>query len=239
MVKNDRKIQNFNARAHALVVDDDRRIRDLVCRYLIEHGYVAMSASCARESEDIMARFDFDVLVLDVMMPGEDGVSFAKRIRDDGANIPILLLTALGEAEDRIKGLEVGVDDYLVKPFEPRELLLRLNIILKRSFEAKSQNYRIRMGEWDYVSGEDVLYSDDMEVALTMNEVLLLDAFSGRIGDVLSRDELAELCGLDAGERTIDVQITRLRRKIEKDTKSPQYLQTVRGKGYVLRAEML
>jgi two-component system phosphate regulon response regulator OmpR len=150
-------------------------------------------------------------------------------------NVPVLLLTALGEAQDRIKGLQSGADDYLPKPFEPEELLLRLKAILRRSMVQKKRKDEVRIGPWVFDGGVRLFSEDGEELGLTATEVSLLQALAGKNGDVMSRDDLAEACGLKASERSIDVQVTRLRRKIEDDSKNPRHLLTVRGKGYLLR----
>lgn len=239
MSENVTKIQNYATAPHVLVVDDDRRIRDLLSRYLGARGFVVLAAESAAEAEVFLERFACDVMVLDVMMPGETGVEFVERYRAGGRDVPVLLLTALGEAGDRIAGLEAGADDYLTKPFEPRELVLRLNAILKRTVQAKEAAVCVQIGPWVFDPDHEELRSEDDIVRLTSAEATLMRALAAKHGEVLSRDELAEACGLDAGERTIDVQVTRLRRKIEVDTKNPRYLQTLRGKGYRLRAEVL
>jgi two-component system phosphate regulon response regulator OmpR len=239
MSENVTKIQNYALAPHVLVVDDDRRIRDLLSRYLGARGFVVLSADSAAEAEGLLERFEVDVMVLDVMMPGETGVEFVARYRANGQDVPVLLLTALGEAGDRISGLEAGADDYLTKPFEPRELVLRLNAILKRTVKVKGSVVCVRFGPWVFDPDHEELRGADEVVRLTSAEASLMRALAAKHGDVLSRDELAQACGLDAGERTIDVQVTRLRRKIEEDTKNPRYLQTLRGKGYRLRAEVL
>lgn len=233
-----KKQENFAGLPHVLVVDDDGRICDLVTRYLSEQGFVVMSAANAGEARALLARFEFDVLVVDVMMPGETGFEFTQGLRESAYEGPVLLLTALGEVDDRIEGLEAGADDYLAKPFEPRELVLRLNAILRRTAQKKAEELSaFRIGRWRYDPAKDVLEDDEERVKLTAMEANLMKALAKRAGEVLSREELAELCGLEAGERTIDVQVTRLRRKIEDDSKAPRYLQTVRGKGYMLRVE--
>ena len=229
-----KKQENYADRPHVLVVDDDARICELVSRYLIEHGFVVMTAGDAAEADVVLAAFEFDVLVVDVMMPGETGLSFTARLRAAGEQTPVLMLTAMGEVEDRIGGLEAGADDYLVKPFEPRELVLRLKAILKR-VQAKAPVKPFDIGAWRYEPQDAELRDGDRVVKLTAMDVALLNALSGAKGSVMSREDLAAACGVDAGERTVDVQVTRLRKKIEEDTKAPQYLQTVRGKGYVLR----
>ncbi len=223
---------------HVLVVDDDQRIRELVSRYLDKNGFVTMAAEDAGMARELLKRFEFDALVVDVMMPGESGLDFTTSLRETG-DLPVLLLTALGEADDRIAGLESGADDYLPKPFEPRELILRLQAILRRRPKPQKDVGPFRVGALRYDPGADVLADvESGEVQrLTAVEGNLLRALASRRGEVVSRDELAALCNMEAGERTIDVQVTRLRRKLEPDPKSPRYLQTVRGKGYLLRAE--
>ncbi len=223
---------------HILVIDDDRRIRDLVSRYLHENGFIVLSAEDAADAEQVMQRFLFDVLVVDVMMPGITGVEFVKTLRDKGQTVPVLLLTALAEIDDRIDGLEAGADDYLTKPFEPKELVLRLQAILRRTRKAVSGRTAFMIGQWRFDMDHDELQSDEGgAVRLTSVEGNLLRALLESVGEAVSREDLALRCGLDTGERTIDVQVTRLRRKIEEDTKAPRYLQTVRGRGYLLRAE--
>ena len=232
------EVQQFLAKPHILVVDDDERIRDLVSRYLWDHDFVVMEAEGAGQAREMLERFEFDALVVDVMMPEETGLEFTSSLR--GVHeVPVLLLTALGEAEDRISGLEAGADDYLAKPFEPRELVLRLNAILRRTAKPQETLRPFKIGRWRFDPALQELRDGDEVLSLTTVEQNLIRALAGRPGDAISRDELAEICGVDAGERTIDVQVTRLRRKIEEDTKNPRYLQTVRGKGYLLRTEDL
>lgn len=224
---------------HILVVDDDKRIASLVCRYLTEQGFVALSAEDAGQARQYLANMVFDALVVDVMMPGESGLEFTRSMQDaqDFSCPPVLLLTALGEVDDRLAGFEAGADDYLAKPFEPKELLLRLNAILKRTRKSlKDEKYRI--GGWLFDDAAQTLDNGLETIRLTTMEINLLRALSKKSGEVISREDLARACALDAGERTIDVQVTRLRRKIEEDSKNPKYLQTVRGKGYLLRAEV-
>ncbi len=221
---------------HVLIVDDDDRIRQLVSRYLRENGFAASTAADAGQAREVLDILEFDALVVDIMMPGQNGLEFTRELRKD-SDIPVLLLTALGESGDRIAGLETGADDYLPKPFEPKELVLRLHSILKRRPlppEALPLQ-AFKVGRWDYDPAHKELRGGDETVRLTTVEDNLLCALAGRAGQVVSRDTLAELCDMDAGERTIDVQVTRLRRKIEDDPKKPRCLQTVRGKGYLLR----
>lgn len=223
------------SRPHVLVVDDDARICDLVSRYLKDHGFVAMTAKDAAEARALLKSFEFDVLVVDVMMPGETGLEFTNDLRRTRA-IPVLLLTALGEAQDRISGLESGADDYLAKPFEPKELVLRLQSILRRS-PIKNAARPFKIGRWVFDPEHEELRDGAKTQKLTTAEANLLRALARRPREVISREELAQKCGLESGERTIDVQVTRLRRKIEEDTRMPRHLLTVRGKGYMLRIE--
>ncbi|MEM7651235.1 MAG: response regulator [Pseudomonadota bacterium] len=227
---------DFASRPHVLVVDDDRRIRDLLTRYLDEHGFVVLNAADAAQAKVLLESFEVDVLVVDVMMPGQTGLEFTQEFREHHKT-PVILLTALGETEDRITGLEAGADDYLPKPFEPRELVLRLNAILKRTAKKVNLDRPFKVGPWLFVPEQEHLSNGEEVVKLTAAEAVLLKSLGAGHGEVVSREELAKRCGVDAGERTIDVQVTRLRRKLEEDTKNPRYLQTVRGKGYLLRIE--
>lgn len=240
MAVEETKQENFKtdheSRPHVLVVDDDRRIRDLLSRYLGEHGFIVLNAGDAAEAKALLKSFEVDVLVVDVMMPGQSGFEFTQEFREK-RQTPIILLTALGETDDRIEGFEAGADDYLPKPFEPRELVLRINAILKRTAKTVKVERPFKIGPWLFEPTLEELSGDHETVKLTAAEALLLKALGAHGGEVLSREELAAKCGVDAGERTIDVQVTRLRRKIEEDTKNPRYLQTVRGKGYMLRVE--
>jgi two-component system phosphate regulon response regulator OmpR len=223
-------------RPHILVVDDDDRIRQLVSRFLTAEGFVVATATDAAHARNLLDRLLFDVIVLDVMMPGEDGLSLTRSLRA-GRDIPVLLLTALGEAESRIQGLEAGADDYLTKPFEPRELVLRLQTILRRRPPPRAMK-AFAIGRWRYDAETASLEDGAQAVRLTGVEANLLRALASRANQPVSREELAALCEMEAeGERTIDVQVTRLRRKLEDDPRNPLLLQTVRGKGYLLRAE--
>ena len=218
---------------HLLIVDDDTRIRTLLQRYLSENGYRVTAAKDVAEARQLMASLDFDFIVLDVMMPGEDGFALTKAIRET-SRVPILLLTARGETGDRIEGLERGADDYLAKPFEPRELLLRIATILRRAgtpVEVVKQIMQLGTCRFDAERGE--LTRDGKPVKLTSAELQLMRVLAANPGQTFSRSDLSERMG-GVLERTVDVQITRLRRKIENDPKLPLYLQTVRGVGYVL-----
>lgn len=224
--------------AHILVVDDDTRLRDLLCRFLADSGFRVSAARDAAQARAALAGLDFDLMVLDVMMPGESGIDLARALRAGAKRVPILMLTAMGEPADRIKGLESGVDDYLAKPFEPRELVLRIEAILRRANEAprapRSQDQTIAFGPFRFDPQSGALSHGDKRLKLTEAEIGLLRVFAERLGQVLEREELAQLTGGSNNARTIDVQVTRLRRKIEPDPRFPQYLQTVRGRGYRL-----
>lgn len=220
---------------HILVVDDDQRIRDLLARFLQENNFRVTTADSAAAARANMRGLSFDMLVLDVMMPGESGFELAEALRVDH-DIPILMLTARAEPDYAIKGLEIGVDDYLAKPFEPRELLLRLRNILSRRKRTLGAQDSIRMGDFTFHIGRGELKRQGESVRLTERERDLLRQFAERPGSPISRMDLAKE-GTDGSERAVDVQINRLRRKIEADPGNPVYLQTVRGKGYILHAE--
>ncbi len=222
--------------AHILVVDDDRRLRDLLQRYLTDNGYRVTTAENAADARARMSGLAFDLLVVDVMMPGESGLSLTRALREESP-VPILLLTAMGEPEDRVAGLECGADDYLPKPFEPRELLLRIGNILRRARPAAPRDRVVRFGPFTFDSARVELRRDEEIVHLTSGEATLLQVFAQSPGETLSRERLSRESGLGGGARTVDVQIARLRRKIEPDPRQPRYLQTVWGAGYVLRAD--
>ena len=238
------------AMAHLLVVDDDERIRGLLQKCLIRNGFLVTVARDAAQARRLLAGLDFDMLVLDVMMPGEDGIALTRAIRAR-SSVPILLLTAKGEAANRIEGLEAGADDYLVKPFEPKELLLRINAILRRMPTAKAQAPGpkvLHLGEVRYDMERGELWHGSEPVRLTATEAQLMRVLAAQPGEAVSRERLvgdlgpAEEAedrsgGEKAQERAVDVQITRLRRKIEADPKQPRYLQTVRGAGYMLQPD--
>ena len=225
--------------SHILVIDDDQRIRDLLKRFLARNGYLVTIARDAAHASRLLDALAFDMLIVDVMMPGEDGVAFTRRIRDQ-IEAPILLLTAKSETDDRIHGLEAGADDYLSKPFEPRELLLRVAAILRRAAPVAPEIEApkvLRLGDkhYDLIRGQ--LNHGELAVRLTSTEQALMRVFSRQPNEPVSRMRLAEELGGSEGdvqERAVDVQITRLRRKLEQDPKNPRYLQTVRGAGYML-----
>jgi two-component system phosphate regulon response regulator OmpR len=224
-----------NPLPHVLVVDDDARLRGLLRDYLSSQNFWVTTAASAAEAREILARVKFDLAILDVMMPGEDGLSLGKSLRAD-SDMPILFLTARGDAADRIAGLRAGADDYLPKPFEPEELVLRINAILRRGFAATpaaQSEYQLGPYRWLPEMGE--LHSEDSAVKLSDMENRLLRALASKPGQPQSRDELAERMGIQTASRSIDVMVVRLRRKLNDDPAMPRILQTLRGQGYVLR----
>lgn len=221
---------------HIFIIDDDRRIRDLLSRYLAEQGYRITTAADAGEARRKLEGLRFDLLIVDVMMPGESGTDFTRSIRGE-LDVPVLMLTALGETEARIRGLEAGADDYLPKPFDPRELVLRINAIMKRAQPDPTPNVeQVLFGPYAFSLVTRELKKDGEQVKLTDRERDIMVLFAESAGDVVPRMDLA---GEDSGanERTVDVQINRLRRKIEHDPGNPTWLQTVRGIGYKLHIE--
>ena len=224
--------------AHVLVVDDDARLRTLLSRYLAENGFRVSTATHAADARDKMRFLAPDALVLDVMMPGETGLALTASLRAERAGVPILLLTARGAPEDRIAGFESGADDYLGKPFEPRELVLRLRAMLRRSagVAAEAPAGPLRLGALSFDPARAELSGPDGPLHLTGGESALLAALAARPNEVFTREDIAAALSMDeTGERAIDVQVTRLRRKIEADPREPRFLHTVRGRGYVLK----
>ena len=225
--------------AHLLIVDDDERIRTLLQKFLIRSGFLVTSARDAAHARRVLSGLDFDLIVMDVMMPGESGLDLTRALRET-MQTPILLLTAKGETEHRIEGLEAGADDYLAKPFEPKELLLRINAILRRMPEVPVENTIpkiLHLGSIRYDIERGQMWQGEELVRLTATENQLMKIFSACPGEPVTRAKLVEDLGRDLGqaqERAVDVQITRLRRKIEENSKQPRYLQTVRGSGYML-----
>lgn len=224
---------------HILVVDDDTRLRELLRRYLAGNGFLVTTARDAAEARAKLEGLAFDLLVLDIMMPGENGLELTEALRRAN-DVPILLLTARGEPDDRIAGLEAGADDYLAKPFQPRELVLRINSILRRQAVRPPDApppAPLRLGQLVYHPERDELRTGDEVVRLTTAEASLLRVLAAAPGVTFSREELTERSRVAGNARAIDVQVTRLRRKIEPDPGEPRYLQTVRGEGYVLRPD--
>lgn len=218
---------------HLLVIDDDRRIRELIRRYLSERGFRITLAADAAEARRHLASLEFDLLVVDVMMPGETGLSLTRSLKEE-TDVPVLMLTALAETQNRIDGLESGADDYLPKPFDPRELVLRINNILKRTSRPEMPAVEhVSFGPFQFSVTRRELKRDGELIRLTEREQEIMIVFASRMGETVARHELLS-DGSDAGERKIDVQINRLRRKIETDPSDPKWLQTVRGIGYRL-----
>ncbi|MEK9878307.1 MAG: response regulator [Paracoccaceae bacterium] len=227
---------------HLLIVDDDQRIRELLQKYLMRNGFMVSIARDAAQAKRLLKGLAFDLIVLDIMMPEQDGLSLTRELRET-IDTPILLLTARNEVEDRISGLEAGADDYLPKPFEPKELLLRIHAILRRMPEVappEDTPKMLSLGATRYDVQKGELWDGDTQIRLTSTELELMRIFSKNIGQALSRMELVTQMGREDGnsqDRAIDVQITRLRKKIETNPKEPRYLQTVRGSGYMLACD--
>lgn len=224
---------------HILAVDDDDRIRQLLAQYLTKHGYIVITAQDAAQAREILKKYEFDMCVLDVMMPGESGVDLARHIQLR-YDIPVLLLTAMTETKDRIAGLEAGADDYLSKPFEPQELLLRMQAILRRTqkpaLEKSSDDEVLTLNQRTYNTAQKTIHDADGNViSLTEGEGALLYALSQKPNMPIRREMLATQLNLDMNDRAVDVQLTRLRKKIEPDPTNPSVILTLRGKGYMLK----
>ncbi len=220
--------------AHILVVDDDRRLRELLRRYLMQHGYAVSLAADVAEARRLLEAFAYDLLVLDLMLPDEDGLDLAAELRRR-SDVPILLLTARGEPEERIAGLEAGADDYVVKPFEPRELLLRIATVLRRT--GRRGGGTVRFGPFLFDLDSQELRRDGEVVRLTSVEASLLAILAREPGRPMARSELARRSRISGSDRAVDVQMARLRRKIESNPRVPRYLVTLRGEGYALRTD--
>tara|TARA_B100000902_G_C27217347_1_gene867749 strand:+ start:227 stop:931 length:705 start_codon:yes stop_codon:yes gene_type:complete len=228
---------------HILIVDDDTRICDLLEKFLSKNGYLVSAVYSAEQARQILAGLQFDLIILDVMMPKESGIELTAHLRERNKT-PIILLTAKGDAEDRILGLEAGADDYLAKPFEPMELLLRINAVLRRTGEnsiyRNKVNHILSFGEVRFDTERNELWDDENLIYLTSSETKIMEIFSKSVGVPITRLDLIKAMRTDEKpmkERAIDVQITRLRRKIERNPKEPRYLQTLRGIGYMLTAD--
>ena len=221
-------------KAHILIVDDDDRIRELVKQYLEENNYLISTANSAEDAEKKINLIKFDLIVLDIMMPGQSGLDFTNKNKKKIAT-PIILLTAKGEASDRIEGLEIGADDYLAKPFEPKELLLRIKNILEKT-KLKEQKRVVNFSNINIDLNKLLIVKDSKEFKINITEKTILEKMINSPGQTFTREEIGNLINLDK-ERSIDVIITRLRKKIEKDPKNPKFLQTIRGAGYVLWIE--
>ncbi len=225
----------MNVKGHILCVDDDDRLRDLLKRYLTREGHDVTTAKDTESARRLMATMSFDLVILDVMMPGEDGLSLLKSVREKKSDTPVILLTARSLPAERIEGLKIGADDYLSKPFEPEELALRIASILKRA-APEAPVEELRLSGMIFHVGKGELRKDGRLVRLTESETQLLGILAGRAGAPVSRHELAMLTAAGV-ERSVDVQVTRLRRKIERDPREPVHLQTVRGVGYRLTGD--
>lgn len=221
-----------------MVVDDDLRLRNLLQRYLQENGFMVTGACDAENARMFLQQYKFNLLIVDVMMPNETGIEFLQKLRRD-SDVPAIVLTAMGNTEDRISGLEAGADDYLPKPFEPKELVLRINNILRRVPEVKTDSASVlKMGDCSYdLNKKEFRRKNEGIIHITPVEQTILSILGQKSGQTFTRERLAEMLGAGQSPRSIDVQITRLRKKIEADSKNPRYLQTVRGKGYMLLTE--
>jgi two-component system phosphate regulon response regulator OmpR len=222
--------------SHILVVDDDLRLREVLRKYLVKNGFMVTTAQDAADARAKLESLAFDLIVLDVMMPGESGLELTENLRRE-SQVPILLLTARGELDDRIAGLEAGADDYMSKPFEPRELVLRIGSILRRVPRPVEPMADLRIGRWTFVPDREELRRGEEIVRLTSAEAALLRVLASQPGAILTREELADRAGIVGNARTVDVQVSRLRSKLEDDPRLPRHLHTVRGEGYVLRPE--
>ena len=227
-----------------LIIDDDTRLRNLLGKFLQDNDFEVTLSKDAFEAREILQENQFNLLIVDVMMPKENGIEFSKKFKIEGNQTPILILTARGEPNDRIEGLEIGAEDYLSKPFEPKELLLRINNILRRTNQIQGKNENnfqkqhslVKFGEFKFNLNNLSLTRNDEFIHLTDSEKKILSILSENKKSLFSREDLAKISG-NIDERSIDVQITRLRKKIEKNPKQPQFLQTVRNKGYILQIE--
>ena len=221
-----------NSKIHILIVDDDDKIRDLLKQYLKNNNFFVSTAINASEAEEKLKIVKFDLAIIDIMMPGKDGLQLTKEIREK-IDLPIILLTAKGEAEDRVRGLELGAEDYLPKPFEPKELLLRIKNVIKRIKKDNHIITAIKIGKANVNIKKMEIYKDKKIIKINASEKILLENMISSAGKIFSREEISKITNLTQ-ERSIDVLVTRLRQKIEPDPKNPKYLQTVRGTGYVL-----
>ena len=221
-----------NSKIHILIVDDDDKIRDLLKQYLKNNNFFVSTAINASDAEEKLKIVKFDLAIIDIMMPGKDGLQLTKEIREN-IDLPIILLTAKGEAEDRVRGLELGAEDYLPKPFEPKELLLRIKNVIKRIKKDNHIINVIKIGKANINIKKMEIQKDKKIIKINVSEKILLENMISSAGKIFSREEISKITNLTQ-ERSIDVLVTRLRQKIEPDPKNPKYLQTVRGTGYVL-----
>ena len=221
-----------NSKIHILIIDDDEKIRDLLKQYLKNNNFFVSTAINASDAEEKLKIIKFDLAIIDIMMPGKDGLQLTKEIREK-IDLPIILLTAKGEPEDRVRGLELGAEDYLPKPFEPKELLLRIKNVIKRIRKNKYVITSIKIGKANINMKRMEIQKEKKIIKINASEKILLENMIGSAGKIFSREEISKITNLTQ-ERSIDVLVTRLRQKIEPDPKNPKYLQTVRGTGYVL-----
>jgi len=221
-----------NSKIHILIIDDDEKIRDLLKQYLKNNNFFVSTAINASDAEEKLKIVKFDLAIIDIMMPGKDGLQLTKEIREK-IDLPIILLTAKGEPEDRVRGLELGAEDYLPKPFEPKELLLRIKNVIKRIRKNKFVITSIKIGKANINMKKMEIQKEKKVIKINASEKILLENMIGSAGKIFSREEISKITNLTQ-ERSIDVLVTRLRQKIEPDPKNPKYLQTVRGTGYVL-----
>lgn len=221
---------------HILVVDDDQRLRDLLARYLSENGFLVTAVASAAEADEHLKLVAYDLMILDVMMPEESGLDYARRLIKAGSTLPILFLTAMSDTEDRIRGLEIGVDEYLPKPFEPKELLLRMRAILRRQkmIPTHKSDQTFYIGKWVFSPQKQTLKDTEKTVSLTASETEILRFLLAKAGEVVNRDQVLERVGGASSARAIDIQITRLRQKMEDDARQPKHIQTIRNQGYIL-----
>ena len=221
-----------NSKIHILIIDDDKKIRDLLKQYLKNNNFFVSTAINASDAEEKLKIIKFDLAIIDIMMPGKDGLQLTKEIREK-IDLPIILLTAKGEPEDRVRGLELGAEDYLPKPFEPKELLLRIKNVIKRIKKNKHVITSIKIGKAHVNIKKMEIQKEKKIIKINASEKILLENMISSAGKIFSREEISKITNLTQ-ERSIDVLVTRLRQKIEPDPKNPKYLQTVRGTGYVL-----
>ena len=222
---------------HILIVDDDKRILELINDYLNKNNFRVSTADNAINAREKIQNIEFDLIILDIMMPGESGLTLTDSLKKNNFKTPILLLSALGNPEDRIKGLEIGANDYLTKPFEPKELLLRMKNLIQKNKYSKLNKKVIKFGPYSFNLKNEILKKDGKVFILTSSETKLLSILAKNEGKPIFRHNLSKILNITNSSRALDVQITRLRNKIEKNKKFPTYIQTVRGRGYVLKIE--
>ncbi len=222
----------MSEKKHILIVDDDDKLLSLLQKFLTENGFIVSAANSSETALDILDLLKFDMIVLDIMMPGENGLVLTSKIRKK-SGVPILILSAMSDSNDWITGLETGADDYMIKPFDPKELLLRINNIIKRITPKSEEKNFLSFGSFTYDTSRKELLQNNEIIKLSPAELSILDALSITPSQMVSREDIAKILAV-SNLRTVDVQITRLRKKLEQDSKRPRYLQTVRGKGYAL-----